>query len=243
MRDLTDRQDEHFAIIARTDRAVEKLAIFVHGFRGNYWSTWGQLPHLLNTEADGRAVYGDWDYLFLGYDTGAIATYLDIAELIWTHWRQAEAGDPPYLHAYKKLALIGHSLGTLGIRQALCAHAKQPPGMLSALHGITLFGSPVNGSPLAKLAIFWEIRRALKPRSPQLRMLKAWTQDTHGHAPWPKVQIIAGTDDSVVGYEIAEYVNWTGDGLFASSNTNHGGLVKPKGWNTRMCDYLGACLK
>lgn len=243
MREFNDRQDEYFQLICRSDRVVDKLAIFVHGFRGNYLSTWGVLPTLLRTEADTQPVFDSWDYLFLGYETRAIATYLDIAHLIWTHWRQAEVGTAPYAHPYKKVALIGHSLGTLGIRQALCAHVKQPPGMLKALHGVTYFGSPINGSRWARYAIFWKIGSALQPSSPQLRMLKAWTEDTSGHAPWPKVQIVAGTDDNVAGYALAEYVGWAGDDQLSTSNTNHGGLVKPKRWNTRMIDYLIACLK
>jgi hypothetical protein len=46
------REKERFALIRRTDRQLDRLAIFIHGFRGNYWTTWGGLPHLLNTEAD-----------------------------------------------------------------------------------------------------------------------------------------------------------------------------------------------
>jgi Putative serine esterase (DUF676) len=211
MRKLEDREAEHFALIWRADKPLEKLAIFVHGFRGNYWTTWGQLGHLLNTEADSKPVYEDWDYLFLGYETSDVVTYLDIAELIWSQWRKAERGDPPYKHAYKKLALIGHSLGTLGIRQALCAHTRQPDNLLTALHGITYFGSPINGSPWAKIARrFWKIGLALQAGSPQLRMLKAWSADIHGYAPWPNVRIVTGLDDKVVGYTAGELIDWTG---------------------------------
>jgi hypothetical protein len=244
VRDPIFRDEERFALIRRADQQLEKLAIFVHGFRGNYWTTWGPLGNLLNTEADNRAIYQDWDYAFIGYKTTAVTTYLDIAQLIWTQWRKAAAGDPPYDHAYKTLALIGHSLGTMGIRQALCAHTLQPPGMLTALHGATFFGSPLNGSPWAHIArVFFKIGDALLPGSPQLRMLKAWTEDTHGFAPWPDVRVVTGVDDKVVGYTAGELVGWKGDAVPDLTNTDHSGLVKPNGWNTLVIDYITACLK
>jgi triacylglycerol esterase/lipase EstA (alpha/beta hydrolase family) len=244
VRDLVHREDERFALIRRADKPLEKLAIFVHGFRGNYWTTWGPLGHLLHTEADSKPIYEEWDFLFLGYDTADVATFLDIAQLIWSQWRKAERGNPPYNHPYKKVALIGHSLGTLGIRQALCAHTQQPPGMLSALHGVIYFGSPLNGSPWAKVARhFWKIGVALEAGSPQLRMLKAWTQDIHGYAPWPDARLVTGLDDQVVGYTAGELIEWTGDEPPSLTQTDHSGLVKPKGWDTMVIDYITACLQ
>lgn len=243
MRDLIHRDKEHFALIHRTDQANARLAIFVHGFRGNYWTTWGGLPALLQNEADGRPVFQDWDYVFLGYQTSDMATYLDIAKFIWTEWRKASRGDPPYRRTYTRLALLGHSLGTLGIRQALCAHSQRPANLLASLHGVTYFGSPMNGSKLAHLAPFTKIADALKPGNPQLRMLKGWTEDGFAHAPWPKVRVITGTDDKVVGYAPAELMDWVGDEPESQTHADHGDLVKPNGWNTMVVDYIEACLK
>jgi Putative serine esterase (DUF676) len=244
MREMTDRPKEHLALIWRKDRDLVNLAIFVHGFRGNYWTTWGGLGNLLQTEADTQPVFEDWDYLFLGYKTSQMTTYLDIAQFIWTEWRKATRGDAPYERPYKRLALLGHSLGTLGIRQALCAHSKQPANMLSALHRVTYFGSPVNGSRLAKFVPLSKIGSALKPGSPQLCMLKGWVDDVHAHAPWPLVRIVAGIDDQVVGYQNGELMGWTGDDSPPDlTHTDHTGLVKANGWNTMVIDYIRTCLK
>jgi Putative serine esterase (DUF676) len=244
MRELTHRAKEHFALIWRKDRPTEKLAIFVHGFRGNYLTTWGGLGDLLQKEADSKAVFEDWDYLFLGYETSKVSTYLDIAHFIWTEWRKAAGGDAPYEHSYKTLALFGHSLGTLGIRQALCAHSKQPANMLSALHGVTYFGSPANGSKLARFAPLTDIAYALKPGNPQLRMLKGWVEDVHVHAPWPPIRVVTGIDDKVVGYQNGELMEWAGDRLPPDlTHTDHSGLVKPDGWNTMIIDHIKNCLK
>ena len=243
MRDLVHRDKEHFALIRRSDRQLNGLAIFIHGFRGNYWTTWGGLGQMLHTEADTRAVFQDWDYVFLGYNTSEVTTYLDIAHLIWTEWRKAARGDPPYDHSYGKLALLGHSLGTLGIRQALCAHSKQPAKILAALHRVTYFGSPTNGSWLAKLDVFSNIAPALRSGSPQLRMLKGWTEDMYAHAPWEDVRTVIGIDDKVVGYVNGEIMQWVGDEAPSLTGTDHSGLVKPDGWNTLIIDYIEACLK
>jgi hypothetical protein len=115
--------------------------------------------------------------------------------------------------------------------------------MLEALHRVTYFGSPINGSSLAKLAFFTKIASALEPGSPQLRMLKGWTEDVHAHNPWPDVRLVEGVDDKVVGYADKELTEWTGDEAPSRTHTDHSGLVKPDGWNTMVIDYIKACLK
>jgi hypothetical protein len=44
MRDFLNRNNEQFALIRRDDGTSNtRLAIFVHGFRGNYLTTWGKM--------------------------------------------------------------------------------------------------------------------------------------------------------------------------------------------------------
>jgi len=242
MRELIDRPQEHFALIRRTDTALTSLAVFIHGFRGNYLTTWGSLSQMLHADADNQAVFADWDYLFVGYDTGQVATYLDIAKVVWGQWSKASQGERPYNRNYDRLALLGHSLGTLGIRQALLAHAAQPKNFLSALHGVSYFGSPINGSPLAKFS-FSKIAAALEPGSPQLRMLKAWCKDMYAHRPWRDVRVITGTDDAVVGYVAGELMGWDGDLPPTQTGLDHSDLVKPRQWNSQFFDEIHACLR
>src|ERR1044071_4972301 len=145
MREFLNRSKEYRALIRSQDKSNTQLAIFVHGFKGGYLSTWGKLPDLIQQNADTDANFQDWDFLFLGYDTRNVQTYLDIAGLICTEWDKARTGNSPYNRSYTKLALFGHSLGTLGIRQLLCAWSHQPQGMQQAIHSVTLFGTPLNG--------------------------------------------------------------------------------------------------
>ena len=229
MRDLLNRSNDRWALL-ESSQPNTSLAIFVHGFRGSYLTTWGRLPQMLRERADGEPAFASWDYLFIGYDSRAVDTYLDISRLLLSHWRLAAAGNHPFKRAYSRLALFGHSLGTLGIRQMLCAWSDQEPDMTSSIHSITLFGTPLNGSTLAVLALGYPIRRALTPRNPQLRMLKTWVKSAHSVRPWPKAFVILGQDDRVVGDDYAELVEWTGDAAVDVTTLDHGDLVKPDAW-------------
>ncbi|BFU93339.1 MAG: hypothetical protein NTNFB02_00610 [Nitrospira sp.] len=235
--ELLDRQEEQWALL-RKERGGEgrSLAIFIHGFLGDHLTTWGRLPEMLRENTQDDPVLADWDFLFLGYPTRQIASYLDIARLIATQWEKAANGRLPFGGAYTRVALLGHSLGTLGIRQLLCAGVMQPPRMLQALHSVTLFGTPLNGSGLAGVAAWvvgGKIADALKPGNPQLRMLKSWNETIHPHLKWCRVRVVLGTDDQVVGNEYADLINFLGDATpYSLLNFDHKNLVKPNDWST-----------
>jgi hypothetical protein len=246
MREFLNRSREHWLLVRKPDAPPNSsLGIFVHGFRGNYLTTWGSIPELLRDQADGDPILGSWDYLFVGYNTRDVRTYLDIAALICTNWRLAVDGNPPHTHTYKRLALFGHSLGTLGIRQALCATATHGGQMIDAIHSVTLFGTPLNGSPLAGVgSLFYSIGDALKPQNPQLRMLKVWSEGSYAHRPWPDVRIVLGQGDWVVGQEFNELVSWPGDAQPHQTVLSHSDLVKPDAWtNCSVIDHLRSALQ
>jgi triacylglycerol esterase/lipase EstA (alpha/beta hydrolase family) len=231
MRDFINRSKEQWALLHTSGHPRTKLAVFIHGFRGGYLSTWGSLPDLLRDNADAATPFSEWDFLFVGYDTKRVATYLDISKLLCTQWNAASVGQIPFQGPYESVALFGHSLGTLGIRQLLCAWSEQPKSLLTAVHSVTLFGTPLNGSPWAGLALGYDIADALKPSNPQLRMLKTWSASAHSAKPWPLVRVVLGLDDRVVGSKYAELVQWVGDAEIDLTNLDHGTLVKPDGWH------------
>jgi pimeloyl-ACP methyl ester carboxylesterase len=243
--ELCNRSKERWAFIRRTDQLNSQLAIFVHGFIGDYLKTWGYLPDLLKKNAGQDVDFWKWDFLFLGYSTKEIESYLDIAMLIFTEWRKAADGESPYDHPYHKVALFGHSLGTLGIRQALCARFKRSPKLWKAVHSVTLFGPPLNGSRLALFAPFYKIADALKPANPQLRMLKVWAEGAFASDPWPDVRVVLGQGDWVVGQNFNELVQWPGDMQPPDQTVlDHGDLSKPDAWtNCAVTSYVRNALR
>jgi len=171
-REITNRLTEKWAYIPATaPQKNSSLVVFVHGYGGKYLDTWGDLAELITRNADEAEPFKHWDYAFRGYSTWDIDTYLDISKLISTELNAAAAGARPYISRYEKFALVGHSLGTLGIRQLLCDWKSHSPGLLSKLHSITLFASPIAGSFLAPFGV-GAIADSLKPNGAQLRMLK-----------------------------------------------------------------------
>jgi hypothetical protein len=115
--------------------------------------------------------------------------------------------------------------------------------MSSALHSVTLFGSPLNGSSLAKFAVWRRISDALKPNSPQLRMLRIWSKGAHAVQAWPVARVVVGLDDRVVG-NFSDFVDWIGDETpVTTTNLDHRALVKPKTWNdSSIVSYVRAAL-
>src|SRR5437016_3647747 len=104
MLDVLNRVKEQWALYRRPGGGNANLAMFIHGFRGSYLTTWGGLAQMLKEHAEAHQVLGEWDYLFLGYDTWNVETYLDIARIMCSEWDRAKSGAEPYGHPYTRLA-------------------------------------------------------------------------------------------------------------------------------------------
>jgi hypothetical protein len=106
--------------------------------------------------------------------------------------------------------------------------------MLSTLHSVTLFGTPLNGSPLASYGaklVGGPIAEALKPGNPQLRMLRSWNESVHPYLQWKGVSVFLGMDDQVVGNKYMDLIDFAGDLKPPSLlNFDHRALVKPQDW-------------
>jgi len=246
-RTLIDRPDEKWALIKAEDRQNTRLAIFVHGFTGSYLGTWGALPDFLIQNSANITEFEGWDFLFVGYDTATIDNFLGIAQIIFSKWTLATQSpkiDPFKSNDYDTLSLIGHSLGTLGIRQTLCALSMQPKGFDKAVKSAVLLGAPQNGSPLANFGLgahvaelvknknllalnpfALRIAGALKPQSPELIMLKAWYESIQGHGCFgqPALHLHLGIGDYVVGWQ---HSKWGSEPNAIVHNASHNSLLK-----------------
>lgn len=214
MREFSVQQHRKRALVRAPDKRNEKIAIFVHGFNGGFLKTWGELPELLVQHADGDPVLEEWDFLFIGYSTlgpAGIQEFSHISGLVGTELRNALRGDLAGRtgRPYRKAALFGHSLGTLGIRELVTSVAKLPDDALGSLTGIGFFGSPLNGSVLAHLGQWVApIGAALRPGSREMQALRNAVTRAWNVRPWPEVQLVLGTEDMVVGPHLHR---WDGD--------------------------------
>lgn len=247
MLQLDHRPRERWVYLSNPQRQNTRLAIFVHGFIGNYLTTWGRLPSLLEEKAENETPFDAWDYVFLGYATRTITSYLDVADLLRTNIENAFNGHGGFVRQYGTLALFGHSLGTLGIRQLLCAWDLHTPDFLPHIHSVTFFGTPLNGSPLAVLRPvlpWWPILDGLRRDCPQLRMLSTWTKSAHPHKAWPLVKVIVGLGDQVVG-SARDFVNWPGDKVpYTVTTFDHTDMKKPDAWtSSSVIDEIRQALK
>jgi pimeloyl-ACP methyl ester carboxylesterase len=244
LRILHNLSEERWALLKRTQSENDRLAIFVHGYDGTYLGTWGSLPKLLQERADQDLVLRDWDFLFMGYDHRTLFTFVDIADRIREEWERAEKDFRSVGRKYNKFALVGHSLGTLGIRQLLCASSLQPRDMFRKLHCVTLFGTPVSGSVLAWFSP-WSIGRSLRPFSPSITMLHEWVKSSYehnaayAHDQWPPIKLVHGQADRVVRSRSRRMIQWPGDDVrHIEAASGHTDMTKPQTWDSTVVKLI-----
>lgn len=241
---LHNRSAERWGLLKRTQSENDRLAIFVHGYDGTYLGTWGSLPKLLQEKADQDQVLKDWDFLFMGYDHRTLFTFVDIADRIRQEWEGAENDLRSVGRKYQKFALVGQSLGTLGIRQLLCAPSLQPSDMFKKLHSVTLFGSPISGSVLAWLSP-WSIGQSLRPFSPAIMMLHEWVRSSYEHNAayqhdqWPPIKLVHGQADLVVRSPSRRMIQWAGDDVrHIEAASGHIDMTKPQSWDSTVVNLI-----
>jgi hypothetical protein len=173
-----------------SDAPATRLVVFVHGFHGSAVGTWEEFAE----SGMLRSWWRDSDMLFVGYrslkDTITGVSYRLRREL-----RNFFPTPPPQvLNAggvdagrdlglpYSDLVLVGHSLGGLIVRRALCDEAQQwledlqsdpnltPPPILSATTRLFSPASagfrPAGVAGVAKASPFWPVFDMLLRRSP-----------------------------------------------------------------------------
>ncbi len=154
------------ALFKSKTKANKNLVVFVHGFTGNYLSTWGELPDLLT--GDPRLLH--FDFLFWGYSSNYIFPkedfLIDNIRQLFTQFlsghktnqhievvAQGLQTELKYLEGYDNITLIGHSLGGLVIRSFIIQNLKESKienlERIKKINQIILFGTPNEGLKIA----------------------------------------------------------------------------------------------
>jgi pimeloyl-ACP methyl ester carboxylesterase len=211
-------------MIYRSLQSDDHLIIFVHGFNGSACGTWMQFPDRIV----GNPIFQGSDVVYFGYDglrqqaqDSANIFYDYIDELISNPLDGVQEFILPLLErkkpfSYKRITLVGHSLGAVIIRLAmLTAHKERKPWLelcelvfyapahmgsrITQLVSETLLGLPyvagVGG--IAKWRL--KVLNDLEEKSELLNLLRQRTEKASRSAPQLRARAIVVTkDDGVV---------------------------------------------
>jgi pimeloyl-ACP methyl ester carboxylesterase len=124
------------------------IAIFVHGFTGDYLKTWGKLPELLQADP---SLY-EYDFLFWGYPSRLFRKNEDVG----TTGKHLKTEIDYLSKPYNKIVLIGHSMGGLVIRSYIVQALIDGKGKdLKHIADVMLFGVPNEGDLKAQFVPQW----------------------------------------------------------------------------------------
>ncbi len=180
--------------------AERAAVVFIHGFGGDWQSTWQSFPDFL--AADTRLA--GWDIYSLGYDShlrvdvvklwSADPDLQAVADKLTTDVRVGE------LKSYKSLALIAHSMGGLAVQRALLDSAA----LRERVSHVFLFGTPSGG--LVKASLIRLLKPQLRDMASGGDFIKRLRQQWDGLFKPKKgksftLSVVGGLRDEFVPYE------------------------------------------
>jgi uncharacterized alpha/beta hydrolase family protein len=224
----------------------KNLVVFVHGFTGNYLSTWGDLPDLLTR--DPRLQHHD--FLFWGYSSNFIIPQEDFIKdniiQLFTQFlskhktnqqievvAQGLQTELKYLDEYDNVTLIGHSLGGLVIRSYIIQNLKQGKKenleRINKIDQIILFGTPNEGLDVANNELLGNINNQIHDMGSYNEFINTLRED------WIELVfknkdldlstlMVAGEDDYFVPFEqVTKYFRDSRE----LTKGNHYTMIKP----------------
>lgn len=261
--DSKDLPDRWVLYLSPSEHRVRRLVVFVHGFGGKAVTTWLDFPSL-DLGAPENAWWLDADLLFIGYRSTrdsitAVANRIrsQLPRFYPVPYRPALEVDGVSLREdvvtpYSELYVVGHSLGGVVLRKALCDSAQdwidrgrpeQRPPLLAAQ---TRYFSPASAGfraagllGLVRASSVWAAIEAvllrssaytdLQPGSQVLEDLRERTigyvvADSEGDMAALRARIVwANPDDVVIDQNYpSDYVAASWDGF------SHTSVCKPK---------------
>ncbi len=175
----------------RERKNAVNAVIFVHGFSGEAATTFNSLQNLIKEDPKMKG----WDMFPLGYSEnvapqmgkGIWASAIDIERLA----DYLSASIKHKFNNYKRIAIVGHSLGGLAVQKSLMELDKNE---LDRISHVLLFGTPSNGinTTTSKLDNRWA---DLQSDGVFIQSLKNNWQGKFPKAYPFALKIVAGTDD------------------------------------------------
>jgi surfactin synthase thioesterase subunit len=121
------------------------LFLFVHGLYSSSTDTWGNFPELLSGDRDIES-FDIYLWAYPTYIIGKVPTIPLVAEQLLTELRER-------FTTYKRIILVGHSLGGLVIRSAILKALEQGRANdIDNIFHIITFATPNDGSQIAQIA-------------------------------------------------------------------------------------------
>jgi hypothetical protein len=231
-------------LLKNKNKKNKNLAVFVHGFTGNYLSTWGNFPELLTR--DPRLHH--YDFLFWGYSSNFLIPredfFLDNVKQLFTQFlsrhktnqhieivAQGLQTELKYLEDYDNIKLIGHSLGGLIIRSYIIKNLKENNKKnLEKINQIILFGTPNEGLNVANNKLLGSLNNQIQDMGSYNEFINLLRED------WVELVfknkeikfstlMVAGEDDYFVPFEqVTKYFRDSRE----LTKGDHFNMVKPK---------------
>ena len=139
---LRGTNTENDRVWIRNDLDRDKLIVFVHGFNSSNDAAWGQFPSLLKGDDD----FKDFNIILFGYPTKICSSIDKIHEegnLLASFLNDTFKGKSPN---YRRIVLVGHSMGGLVIMRALLSLERDHFVILNEQDlRVLTFGTPYIG--------------------------------------------------------------------------------------------------
>lgn len=218
------------------DAENKKALIFLHGFGGDAYTTFGMMPAFVAGEVD----LTDWDIHCFGYPTGLSpditgvwAANPDLNDLS-TYFAQRLCIS--YGH-YDKLALVAHSMGGLIVQRALL-----DSDCTDLVGHVILFGTPSAGDWKARLArIFKRQVKDMAPDGKFITKLRADWNATYANTEDFTLDVVAGLDDQFIS--AGSSLNPFHERHHVRVRGNHVEIVKPTSRDSDSVDWVIRRLK
>jgi len=194
--DTTEPQATEIKTVFRETPESNSVILFVHGFAGEAYDTFGKTPELLMN--DHR--FAGWDLYPIGYTQNIQP---NMGKQVWASQTEVEMM-ADYLATllatkfknYGRIAIMAHGLGGI-VTQLAILHSDEQT--LQKISHVMLFGSPNAGIPqILDDKIEGEYTEYLAANSSFITLLrKRWNEAFENQTPFV-VRAIAGTDDAFV---------------------------------------------